>query len=164
MDDTAADGWVAASLARLDEANAPPWTDATSERTETMSTWGTVNDYKTGFMIREATAAEWRRTADKENSTDSDAYTGAWLDPEEDDRAVYVSGGPESHVSDDDIIALHDEAVNAGDAEQVRLCDVAMAPRATAGPDVAQARGECVRAILDTRMEAAGDAEISEEQ
>lgn len=125
-----------------------------------MSIWGTVNDYKTGFVIREATAAEWRRTADKENSADSDAYTGTWLD-EEDGRAVYVSGGPESYVSDDDIIALHDEAVSAGDAEQVRLCDVARAPRATAGPDVAQARTECVRVILDARMESAGDTETA---
>ena len=164
MDDTALAGWVARNLAYLTETcGQVPTLHPHSERTGTMSTWGTVSDYKTGFMIREATAAEWRRTADKENGTDSDAYTGAWLDPDEEGRAVYVSGGPESHVSDDDIIALHDEAASAGDAEQVRLCDVAMAPRATAGPDVAEARAECIRVILDTRMETAGDAEISEE-
>lgn len=130
-----------------------------------MSAWGTVNDYRTGSMLRDATAAEWRRTADKYNGYDSDAYTGAWAD--EDGHAVYVSGGPEAEVSDDDIIALHDEAVSAGDAEQVRLCDVAMAPRSTAGPDVAEARAECVRVILDTRMETAapqGDSQSSEEQ
>ena len=123
-----------------------------------MSDFGIVSDYKTGFMVREATAAEWRRTADKENSADSDAYTGAWADPEEDGRIVYVSGGPDSRVSDDDIIALHDEAAAAGDAAQVQLCDVALAPRATAGPDVEQARAECVRVILDNRMRVAEDA------
>lgn len=122
-----------------------------------MSQFGIVNDYKTGFMVREATAAEWRRTADKENSSDSDAYTGAWTDPEEDGRVVYVSGGPDSLIGDHDIIALHDEAATAGDAAQVQLCDVAMAPRATAGPDVEQARAECVRVILDNRMRVAED-------
>ena len=127
-----------------------------------MSTWGTVCDYKTGSATREATAAEWRRTADKLNGYDGDAYTGAWAD--EDGHSVYVSGGPEAEVTDDDIIALHDEAVSAGDAGQVRLCDVAMAPYATAGPDVAEARAECVRVILDTRMETARDAEITEER
>ena len=127
-----------------------------------MSPFGTVNDYKTGFFIREATAAEWRRTADKENSADGDAYTGAWPDPEEDGRAVYVSGGPDSRVSDEDIIALHDEAAAAGDAAQVRLCDWALAPRATTGPEEEEARAECVRVILDTRMNAAED-EISRE-
>ena len=123
-----------------------------------MSDFGIVSDYKTGFMVREATAAEWRRTADKENSADSDACPGAWADPEEDGRIVYVSGGPDSRVSDDDIIALHDEAAAAGDAAQVQLCDVALAPRATAGPDVEQARAECVRVILDNRMRVAEDA------
>lgn len=117
-----------------------------------MSNFGTVMDYKTGLMIREATAAEWRKTADKENSAGSDAYTGAWADPGEDGRVVYVSGGPESRVSDEDIIALHDEAAAAGDFEQVRLCDWAMAPRATTGPEEEQARAECVRVILDNRM------------
>lgn len=34
------DEWVASSLARLDEANTPPWTDATSERTAAMSGLG----------------------------------------------------------------------------------------------------------------------------
>jgi len=121
-----------------------------------MSGFGTVHDYKTGEMVREATAADWRKTADKENSGDSD--TGAWPDPDEDGRAVYVSGGPESTVSDVDITTLAWEAAAAGDTEQVQLCDVAMAPRATAGADADLARARCVRVILDNRMRVAEDA------
>jgi len=119
-----------------------------------MSDFGMVTDYRTGWAVRPATAAEWRRTADKENSRDSDAYTGAWADTEEDGRTVYVSGGPDSYVSDGDIAALHDEAAAAGDAAQVRLCDAALAPRAATGAEEERARAECVRVILDTRQEA----------
>lgn len=63
-----------------------------------MSGYGTLTDYTTGQPLRDATAAEWQRTADKLASGDSDAYTGAWRD--EDGRAVYVDGGPEPEPPD----------------------------------------------------------------
>ena len=49
---------------------------------------GTLTDYATGTPIRPATAEELARTEAKLASSDSDAYTGAWLDGE--GRAVYV--------------------------------------------------------------------------
>ena len=109
-----------------------------------MSDYGTLTDYATGEPIRPATAQEWRRTADKLASGDSDAYTGAWDD---DGRSVYVDGGPDAGVTGADIAALEQEAAIAGDSEQVRLCRAATTDET--------ARAECVRVILDARMEMA---------
>ena len=77
-----------------------------------MSDFGTIIDYRTGFTIREATAAEWRKTADKLASGDGDSYTGAWLDDAAEGMvsSVWVSGGPEADIYDSDVTALRDEA------------------------------------------------------
>jgi hypothetical protein len=53
------------------------------------------------------------------------------------------------HVTDAMIMKLRDEAAAAGDAEQVALCDAALAP-ANSHPEEARrelARAECVRVI-----------------
>ena len=49
---------------------------------------GTVYDYATGEAIRPATAEELKRTMDKLNSGDTDAYTGTWTD--DSGRTVFV--------------------------------------------------------------------------
>lgn len=108
--------------------------------------FGTVTDYKTGDPVRPATAAEWRRTAD---AVASGQYTGAFA---LDGRAVFVDGGPEAGVSDDDIRELEQEAGSAGDLEMASLCRKAL------DEDDDEARGECVQVILDTRAEFAADA------
>lgn len=175
MDDTASDGWVASSLAYLTgTCTDMPWTDATSERTEPMSTWGTVNDYSTGSVIREATAAEWRKTAEAisihpvgdvaeiEPGPDEISAWRASLDgkgrwQDAGGRLVYVDGGPDPLVTEYTIRDLRREAAAAGDLAMVGLCD-----RGRGDDD--DAFRECVRVILDTRMETAADAEISEER
>ena len=106
--------------------------------------FGTVTRYATGAPVRSATAAEWRSTADLVNSEAAGGYTGAWRDG--DGSAVYVDGGPETAVTDLDLKQLRDAAGTAGDPEQARLCTQALAGDA-------KARQQCVRAILDTRME-----------
>lgn len=64
--------------------------------------FGTVTDYQTGQPIRPATAGEWRRTADTVNDNPGPGnYTGAWTDA--DGRTVYVDGGPEAEVSEQDV-------------------------------------------------------------
>jgi len=50
--------------------------------------YGIIIDYQTDEALRPATAAELKRTEDKMNSSDSDAYTGAWIDG--DGRSIYV--------------------------------------------------------------------------
>ncbi len=50
--------------------------------------YGAVVDYKTNEVLRPATAGELKRTKDKIDSGDPDAYTGAWTD--DDGRSVYV--------------------------------------------------------------------------
>lgn len=121
-----------------------------------MSDFGTVTDYHTGTAIRPATAKEWRWTADKLNSGESDARTGAWND--DDGQAVYVDGGPDAEISREDIRALREEAGNAGDGEQARLCACALGEgdeddehRTPAG----DAWYACAQVILDTRIECA---------
>lgn len=71
-----------------------------------MTSYGTVTDYSTGAAIRPATAAEWRQTAGKLASGESDSYTGAWNDS--DGLAVWVDGGPDAEVSDEDIRKLRE--------------------------------------------------------
>jgi hypothetical protein len=121
-----------------------------------MSTWGTVIDHRTGEKIRPATAEEWRNYADQHNAAPSQ-FNGTWQD---EGRTVHLFGGPEVWVDRKDIEALRTEAAEAGDPEQVYLCYQALERR---GQERWNARAECVRVILDTRMEAAGDAELSEE-
>lgn len=106
--------------------------------------FGTVTDYATAQPVRPATVAEWRKTADKLAAGDCDSYTGAWDD--EDGRVVYVDGGPDAGISDSDIAELEQAAANAGDSAQVSLCEAAL-------EDDSDARRECVRVILDTRIE-----------
>lgn len=124
-----------------------------------MSDYGTITDYQTGEAIRPATLPEWRRTADKLNSGESDSYTGAWNDS--DGQAVYVAGGPDAEVSDEDIRLLRDAAGSAGDTEQVRLCTIALGDgdeddeHWTPRDD---ARLACAQVILDTRTEFAREA------
>lgn len=110
-----------------------------------MGNWGTLTDYAKGNAVRPATAAEWRQGADKVNSGDSDAYAGVFF--VDGDRDVYVDGGPDAEVRDEDISDLRDEADAAGDEAQSALC-----VRALDGDE--DARAECVRVILDNRVRA----------
>jgi hypothetical protein len=114
-----------------------------------MTTYGTVTDYKTGSAIREATPAEWRKTADRLGQP-GDGYTGTWEDPEKDGRVVYVSGGPDADIHPADIAALADEAGAHGDYEMRRLCREALDGDDTSNP----AWDRCREVILDTRMNA----------
>jgi hypothetical protein len=120
--------------------------------------WGTLTDYATGAAVRPATAQEWRRTADKLASRQSDSYTGAW---DEDGQAVWVDGGPDAEVSREDMRQLRDEAGSAGDSEQVALCNAALGETdedEQHQPDPDAAWIECASVILDTRMRVADDA------
>ena len=71
-------------------------------------------------------------------------------------------------VSDDDIRALRDEALAAGDFEQAALCEAALSGAhvhpGEAGRAYAAARQKCEQVILDARMRAAEDEEITEER
>jgi hypothetical protein len=49
---------------------------------------GSVIDYVTRAVIRPATAEDLKRTEDKLNSGDTDAYTGTWTD--DSGRTVFV--------------------------------------------------------------------------
>ena len=120
-----------------------------------MSDFGTVTDYKSGFSIRPATAAEWRRTVDKLSSGDSDSYTGAWTDENDEGRAVWVSGGPDTEIHPSDIAELADEAAAHGDHEMHRLCREALDGDDTDNP----AWDKCAEVILGNRMRAAEDAD-----
>jgi hypothetical protein len=110
--------------------------------------FGTLTDYAAGTPIRPAMAHEWRTSADLVNDGTSAGLSGAWEDG--DGRCVWVDGGPEAEVSDRDIAELEQEAANAGDNEQVKLCAAAL------GGDE-DARAECVRVILDNRVNMAGE-------
>ena len=112
-----------------------------------MGKFGTLTDYNSSLPIRPASAEEWRFTALTVNGDAAGSETGAFED--ENGRAVWVEGGPEVEVSDQDIRDLEQEAGQAGDCEQAGLC------RAALGGDEG-ARAECVRVILDNRMEMAG--------
>ena len=124
-----------------------------------MSDYGTVTDYQTGTAIRPATLTEWRYSADKLNSGESDSYTAAWDDS--DGQAVYVDGGPDMDIAAEDIRRLRDEAGGAGDDKQVRLCTVALGE---GGEDDEHwtpqddAKAACAQVILDNRMRAGEDA------
>jgi hypothetical protein len=122
-----------------------------------MSDFGTVTDYRTGWSIRPATAAEWRRTVDKLSSSDPDSYTGAWVD-ENDDRTVWVSGGPDTEIHPSDIAALADEAAAHGDHDMKRLCREALNGDDTDNP----AWDKCAEVIIDTRMRAAEDGAVDD--
>jgi len=106
--------------------------------------FGTLTDYATGEAIRAATAAEWRRTAD---AIASGTPQGTF---DLDGRAVWVEFGPDPEVGFYDIAALRDEAGQAGDMGQVRICNTALDEEA-GGYD--EARAECVRVILDNRAD-----------
>lgn len=118
-----------------------------------MNNYGILTDYRAGTPIRPATAAEWRRTADRLGEP-GDGYTGTWADPEEDGRIVYVSGGPDADIHPSDIAALADEAGAHGDYEMRRLCKQALEGDDTGNP----AWDECRKVILDNRMRVAEDA------
>lgn len=120
-------------------------------------TFGTLTDYNSGLAIRPATAAEWRRTADLVNGSMPGSYTGAWED--ENGRAVWVADGPEITVTENDILELEQEAATAGDAAQAALCRQVwtLDEDGNYGADSRDARAECVRVILDSRLNAAGE-------
>jgi hypothetical protein len=137
------------------------------------SAFGILTDYTKGTAIRAATAAEWRETAAVVNSGDNDAYAGVFFLAGT-DLDVYVDGGPDAEVCDRDIEELWEEADAAGDLEMARVCERALGtldedaagdggdpdPAATAQARAMtqdEARGECVRVILDSRAEAAAD-------
>lgn len=127
-----------------------------------MTAFGTLRDHKTGDEIRPATAEEWRRTADVLRSGVSWAHTGVWED--EPGHGVWVDGGPEPYVSQADVRELRDEAAAAGDLEQVRLCDLALGEaEGRHGVPEGDACRQCETLILDTRMRAAENGEITEE-
>ena len=64
-------------------------------------------------------------------------------------------------VTADDIRALRDAAGSAGDLEMVKICDRALGdnPRG-----IHRAWAQCQQVILDARMRAAEDKNISEER
>ncbi len=138
-----------------------------------MSDFGTLTDYETGEQIRPATAAEWRKTADLVNDGTSAGATGAF---DLDGRAVWVEGGPAAEAAFYSIRDLRDEAGQAGDMEMARICDIALGEGGTgefaellgqtvdgiqrdviAAMDQGEARAECVRIILDNRLNTAGE-------
>ena len=110
--------------------------------------FGTLTDYTTSLPIRPASAEEWRLTALTVNGDTAGSETGAFED--ENGRAVWVEGGPEVEVSDQDIRDLEQEAGQAGDCDQVDLCRSALA-----GDE--GARAECVRVIIDNRLNMVGE-------
>ena len=122
------------------------------------ATFGTLTDYTTGTAIRPATAEEWRFTALAVNGDKAGGETGAWQD--DSGRAVWVDGGPAMDVTGTDIEELGREASQHGDYAQEDLCRIATG---TWDPDEPQpageddARAECVRVILDNRLNAAGE-------
>lgn len=117
-----------------------------------MTDFGKVTDYRTGDYIRQATPAEWRKTADAINLEGHPQ--GFWED--QDGRAVWVDGGPDAIVSDSDIRALLDAAGSAGDLSMVTVCGTALADTmATPSHVKYDAYEQCARVILDTRMEMA---------
>ena len=109
--------------------------------------FGTLTDYVTGTAIRPATAQEWRKTADRLGDP-GDGYTGAWQD--EDGRAVYVDGGPDTDVSPSDISTLALEGAEHGDPGMADLCEQALAGDDTDNP----AWDRCREVILDNRANA----------
>src|ERR1700684_406485 len=96
------------------------------------ASFGNVTDYKTGEYIRPATPAEWRKTADALGRS-GDGYTGTWDD--DDNRPVYVDGGPNTEIHPDDIGALAREADRAGDYKMAGICERALAGGDTDNPD-----------------------------
>jgi hypothetical protein len=121
----------------------------------TTAIFGTLTDYATGTAIRPATAAEWRATADLVNNGTSAGLSGAWED--QDGRSVWVDGGPECEVSDRDIAELEQEAGQAGDGAQVDLCRKAAEKDEYGNVADEDARAECIRVILDNRVNMAGE-------
>jgi hypothetical protein len=111
------------------------------------TSYGTLTDYATGEQIRPATAEEWRSTAD---AISFGTEQGIWED--ENGRAVWVDGGPQAEVSDDDIRELRGEAAQAGDEAQASLCSIALGEDDGFATREA-ARAECDRVILDSRMQ-----------
>jgi hypothetical protein len=119
--------------------------------------FGTLTDYKTGTVIRPATAAEWRKSADDVEVTGRGIF-------DLDGRTVFVEGGPDAEVTDDDIRELAGEAAAAGDASMARCCEIALGADTedeepcvvtwdAASPE--GARREAVRVILDNRANSA---------
>jgi hypothetical protein len=113
-----------------------------------MTDFGKLIDYKTGDYIRQATAAEWRKTADALGDS-GDGYTGTWLS--DDSRPVYVEGGPNTQIHPDDIGALAREASEHGDYEMAAICERALAGDDTDNPEW----DRCREVILASRMEMA---------
>jgi hypothetical protein len=115
------------------------------------TSFGTLTSYKTGNAIRPATPVEWRASAEALTSTRPGHETGAYEDQSDYLGVVYVDGGPDMTVSDDDIKALRDEAGSADDAEQVRLCNIAISGDGDEHTSADDARLACVHVILDNR-------------
>lgn len=124
-----------------------------------MKSFGQLTAYATGHCIRPATAAEWRKTAERVSI--HNVHQGFWRD--DDGRVVYVDGGPEANITNDDIRALRGEAAAAGDLAQVALCDRALefadADELVTADDYAWE--DCARVILDSRMVTAAAASVA---
>lgn len=117
----------------------------------TTTSFGTLTSYTTGTAIRPATAVEWRACAEALTGTRPGHETGAYEDQSDYLGVVYVDGGPDMTVSDEDIKALRDEAGSAGDSEQVRLCSIAVSGDSDEYTSAGDARTACVHVILDNR-------------
>lgn len=116
------------------------------------SRFGTVRDYVTGELVREATGAEWLLTALKTNSGASDSHTGVFTRRGE--PLLWVDGGPDTSVTVEDVAALRQAAASAGDLEQVRDCKAALRSswgRLEVGDPEAFER--CAAVILAARVE-----------
>jgi hypothetical protein len=112
----------------------------------TTTSYGVLTRHADGKFLGQATAAEWRKGADAIAS--GNAY-GTFLD-EDGTTVVYVDGGPRAEVDEDDIAELRDEAGRPGDTAQVILCEQALD---LGDENTEAARAECVRVILDNRMQ-----------
>lgn len=117
----------------------------------TTTSFGTLTAYASGEAIRPATSSEWLRSALAVSGgqpqgtfeTSARELPGGF-------GTVFVDGGPDATASRDDIIALHDEAARAGDAEQVAICERALWGNSG---DPHEAWVECERVILGHRAE-----------
>jgi len=109
-----------------------------------MADFGTVVKYDSGQpRVRPATTVEWAKSAMMLNSTAPGHENRTFHD--ENNVVVYVDGGPDMLVTDDDLIDLAHESAACGDA--------AMKNKALAALDGEEiARTECVSIILGQRI------------
>ena len=110
--------------------------------------WGILHD-RTGTPLRAATAAEWKRSEERDVRGFYQVVGSPYGNPEYQDHVV---GGPDGTVDADAVRALLAEAAQAGDAEQVRLCEVALG-RAPGDSD--RAWYACGQVILGNRVNSA---------